>query len=120
LERAHVAAEIWCWENFQDRDRDWQKIHHFHSLSIDNFASLSEYLELAVLAVDPKYHRRDVGGNLVQWGVDTAKEECIPIVVEGSETGTKLYSKIGFKVIAKNEIFEGVHVVALKLEPESV
>jgi predicted N-acetyltransferase YhbS len=84
---------------------------------VDNFASVPEYLELATLGVNPKYHRRGIGGKLVQWGIDAAKEEHIPVVLEGSVTGTKLYSKIGFHITGRNEVIDGVDVVAMRLDP---
>ncbi|PQE03027.1 GCN5-related N-acetyltransferase protein [Rutstroemia sp. NJR-2017a BVV2] len=119
LERGLIAAENWYSENFQDRDRDWEKIRQFRNLLVDNFASVPEYLELATLGVSPKYHRRGIGGEMVQWGIDAAKEEHIPVVLEGSVSGTKLYSKMGFHVTGTNKVMDGVDVVAMRLDPYS-
>ncbi|PQE13223.1 GCN5-related N-acetyltransferase protein [Rutstroemia sp. NJR-2017a BBW] len=112
LERGLIASEDWYSENFQDRDRDWEKIRQFRNLLADNFASVPEYLELATLGVNPKYHRRGIGGKLVQWGIDAAKEEHIPVVLEGSVSGTKLYSKMGFHITGTDDV-DGVEVVAM-------
>jgi predicted N-acetyltransferase YhbS len=83
---------------------------------VDDFASVPEYLELATLGVNPKYHRRGIGGKLVQRGINAAKEEHIPVVLEGSVSGTKLYSKMGFQITGTNDL-DGVEVVAMRFDP---
>ncbi|ESZ91272.1 hypothetical protein SBOR_8339 [Sclerotinia borealis F-4128] len=115
LERTLIGAEMWYSEAFIDRDRPWDKIHHVRNLTIDNFGSIPEYLELAALAVNPTFHRRGVGGMMLKYGIDLAQMEQVPIVLEASPAGTQLYTKFGFRETGRTEIFPEVIVVAMQL-----
>ncbi|KAJ8065073.1 hypothetical protein OCU04_005786 [Sclerotinia nivalis] len=118
LERTLIKAEMWYSETFLDRDRPWDKIHHVRNLTADNFGSIPEYLGLAGLAVNPKFHRRGIGGMMLKYGIDLAQEEQVPIVLEASPAGTQLYTKFGFQEIGKTEVFPEVIVVAMQLDPK--
>ncbi|KAA8567543.1 hypothetical protein MFRU_048g00410 [Monilinia fructicola] len=118
LERTLIGVEMWYCETFLDRDRPWDKIHHVRNLTIDNFGSIPEYLELAALAVDPKFHRRGVGGMMLKYGIDLAQKEQIPVVLEASPAGTQLYTKFGFRETGSTEMFPEVMVVAMQLDPK--
>jgi len=117
LERRLIGAEMWYAETFEDRHRPWDKINYVRNLTMDNFASIPEYLELAALAVDPKFHRRGIGGMMLQWGIDAAKKEQVPVVLEATPAGTQLYRRFGFQETGRTELFPDVAVVAMKLEP---
>ncbi|KAF2463519.1 uncharacterized protein BDR25DRAFT_347167 [Lindgomyces ingoldianus] len=54
----------------------------------------SVYLEL--LAVDPKYQGRGLAKELVQWGLDTARENHVCASVISSISGHNLYLRMGF------------------------
>lgn len=58
--------------------------------------SRGNLLSLDILAVDPEYQRRGVGGALVGWGVREADELGVGAVVESSIPGRGLYEKNGF------------------------
>jgi GNAT superfamily N-acetyltransferase len=55
---------------------------------------------LVVLAVDPAWQRRGVGGLLVNWGLKNAEEEGVVAGLKSSPDGRELYLKMGFKIIA--------------------
>ena len=52
-----------------------------------------------VLAVSPKYERRGVGRQLVDWGKERAREDGVPIMLEATPQGVPLYEKCGFQTI---------------------
>ncbi|KAM0194423.1 hypothetical protein ACHAPC_000897 [Botrytis cinerea] len=118
LERTLIGAEMWYSEYFLDRDRPWDKIHYMRNLSIDHFGSIPEYLELAALAVHPKFHRRGIGGMMLRYGIDLAQKEQVPLVLEASRAGTLLYTKNGFRETGRTEMFPEVIVVAMQLDPK--
>ncbi|KAM0547247.1 hypothetical protein ACHAPJ_010509 [Fusarium lateritium] len=51
------------------------------------------------IAVHPKYQGRGVARNLVQWGMNKAREEDVPIELAATPAGSGLYTKLGFKKI---------------------
>ncbi|KAI9645760.1 hypothetical protein NHQ30_005192 [Ciborinia camelliae] len=118
LERTLIGVEMWYSETFLDRDRPWDKIHHLRNLSINHFGSIPEYLELAALAVNPKFHRRGIGGMMMKYGIDLAQKEQVPIILEASPAGNQLYTKFGFEETGRTEVFPEVFVVAMQLDPK--
>jgi len=52
---------------------------------------------LNLLATDPEYQRRGIGGKLVQWGIERAQMEGINCALEASTAGKSVYEKYGFK-----------------------
>ncbi|KAG0124281.1 acyl-CoA N-acyltransferase [Tuber indicum] len=62
---------------------------------------------LHILAVDPPWHRRGVGGLLVSWGMKNCAKEGVVCCLESSPAGRGLYEKLGFKVVDVWVPFEG-------------
>lgn len=118
MERTLIQTEQWYTESFLDRDRPWDKIYYVRNLTKDNFASIPEYWELATLAVDVNYHRRGIGGKFLEYGIDLAEKEQVPIVLEASPAGTHLYTRYGFRERKSTEMFPDVVVVAMQLDPK--
>ncbi|KAF2133948.1 acyl-CoA N-acyltransferase [Dothidotthia symphoricarpi CBS 119687] len=52
--------------------------------------------ELAQLFVHPNYQRHGIGKQLVEWGLQQADAEGLPVYVEGSAAGKGLYERVGF------------------------
>jgi len=113
-------AEGWYEKNFRNSITDWERVGIVNSLAVDNFGSIPEYWELAVLAVSPKFQRCGVGAALMEWGLDTARKENVPVVLEASIAGTGLYTKMGFEIVRRNKIVEELEVVAMRRDPLSV
>jgi GNAT superfamily N-acetyltransferase len=53
------------------------------------------YLYCHVIAVSPKYQRRGVGQLLMEYGVNIAQKTELPIYIESSLVGMRLYEKMG-------------------------
>jgi GNAT superfamily N-acetyltransferase len=54
-------------------------------------------MELADMACDPEYQRRCAGTALVQWVLDKATKEGLPVMLTASPLGRLLYKKLGFR-----------------------
>jgi ribosomal protein S18 acetylase RimI-like enzyme len=54
-------------------------------------------LQLQVLAVHPEFWRRNLGSELVRWGVKRAAEENVAVTLLAGQGGVKLYEKLGFR-----------------------
>jgi ribosomal protein S18 acetylase RimI-like enzyme len=57
------------------------------------------YLYCHILAVHPEYQRRGIGELLMQFGIDVAQKAVLPIYVESSREGVRLYEKTGCRRI---------------------
>ncbi|KAF2179310.1 acyl-CoA N-acyltransferase [Zopfia rhizophila CBS 207.26] len=78
-----------------DRDRSnafWKACQD----SSEDMDEPEEHWYLQELAVAPMYRRRGVGGALVDWGLDWARKEEIPVLLNSTSMGTSLYQKAGF------------------------
>ncbi|KAL7272553.1 hypothetical protein RUND412_004634 [Rhizina undulata] len=62
-----------------------------------------ERWHLKILAVDRHWWRNGIGEALLEWGQGVARIEDIPVVLEASAMGKKLYLKKGFQGIAKED-----------------
>ncbi|RPB05410.1 acyl-CoA N-acyltransferase [Choiromyces venosus 120613-1] len=62
---------------------------------------------LNFLGVDPSYHRRGVGGQLVNWGMQNGAKEGVICSLESSRAGRGLYEKLGFEVVDEWVPFRG-------------
>jgi ribosomal protein S18 acetylase RimI-like enzyme len=62
---------------------------------------------LKYLGVDPSFQRRGVGKMLVGAGMERAREEGVPAMLEASPNGKSLYEKLGFVVVGEM-ILQGV------------
>jgi GNAT superfamily N-acetyltransferase len=58
-----------------------------------------EAWHLANVVTHTDYQRRGVGARLVKWGLDQAEAERVPVSVESSFAGVRLYEKMGFRRI---------------------
>jgi ribosomal protein S18 acetylase RimI-like enzyme len=56
---------------------------------------------LKYVGVDPAFQRRGVGGLLVGAGMEMAYEEGVPVMLEASPNGKRLYEKMGFVVVGE-------------------
>jgi len=54
-----------------------------------------KYIYCHVMAVHPDYQRKGIGKLLMGFGIDVAQQVELPIYIESSEEGTRLYEKSG-------------------------
>ena len=58
-----------------------------------------EHMWLSFICVDPKFQRKGVGKKLMQWGMNRADKERVPIGLASSPAGEKLYHDCGFEEV---------------------
>ena len=56
------------------------------------------------MAVHPKQRRRGIGRLLVQWGIDVAEQLNLPIYLEATFEGMRLYEKNGFRALTHEKV----------------
>jgi GNAT superfamily N-acetyltransferase len=64
------------------------------------------YIYCHVMAVHPKYQRKGIGQLLMEYVIGIAQQTELPIYIESSEEGTRLYEKMGCRRVkqpSKNE-----------------
>lgn len=99
---------------------DHQALQHFLKMSKYNFYDqLADggFLHLQSLAVSPNFQGTGVGKALIQWGQNFAADHQLPVTLEASVTGRKVYAKLGFVVIEKEMITENFEGIAMLWEP---
>lgn len=53
------------------------------------------YIYCHVMAVHPEYQRRGIGELIFKFGTSIAEQTALPVYVESSKEGVKLYEKVG-------------------------
>ena len=90
-------AEGDYWESEEAREYAQHLIDEFNK---DRVAYVKKangnVVNLDILAIDPKFQRRGIGGKLVAWGTEQADERDFEAIVESSVFGKGLYEKNGF------------------------
>lgn len=84
----------------QMRKDIWGENHDYWCMSrrtIQARTQIDQVADLSGLAVHPDYQRQGIAGKLMQFGLDRADEEGLPIYLTASEKGVALYSKYGFE-----------------------
>ncbi|KAL4917374.1 hypothetical protein BDW62DRAFT_183964 [Aspergillus aurantiobrunneus] len=62
---------------------------------------------LNMLAVDPQFGRRGLGGKLLKWGLDRADQERVVTFISSSPMGRGLYEKHGCRAVNSYEVVPG-------------
>ena len=57
--------------------------------------------EMSGLSVAPEYQRRGLGALMLNWGINQATAENVPVFVKSSPNGVSLYEKAGFRSFEK-------------------
>ena len=81
------------------------------------FDGLDHTWFLRILAVATKFQRQGVGGQLVDWGLEKAKQAEIPVTICASTKGQGLYRKKGFRKLSMLEFPPGGTDLAMLWEP---
>lgn len=53
------------------------------------------YIYCHVVAVDPHFQRQGIGQLLMNFGIDVARKTRLPMYIESSKDGVRLYEKLG-------------------------
>jgi GNAT superfamily N-acetyltransferase len=87
--RERERAEQLIWPLWDARERSW----------LDQ-----KYLYCHVVAVHPEYQRRGIGQILMEYGIDIAQKVRLPIYIESSRDGMRLYEKIGCRRLKQQPV----------------
>jgi ribosomal protein S18 acetylase RimI-like enzyme len=63
------------------------------------FKPYGEHWYLVSLTVDARFSRRGIASLLTRWGMDKAAEEGVPVCLESTVAGQKVYEKLGFHTL---------------------
>lgn len=105
-----------------DRSVDLERLDQYlRASAVDCFPfdAHPELWYLSTLAVDPTQQRRGIGRQLVQWGLQHAQREQIPVGLEPSAKGVGLYESLGFRTVNTTELVPGLTIRAMLWEPPS-
>lgn len=69
-----------------------------------------KYVYCHVIAVRPEYQRKGIGKLLTEFGIRVAQQAGLPIYLESSEVGQRLYEKMGFRYL-ENKIVHKAEVL---------
>ncbi|KAL2008274.1 hypothetical protein VTN00DRAFT_8256 [Thermoascus crustaceus] len=99
-----------------------ESVRRFHALTdqiIRNHASIigREYWYLSTLAVLPAFQHRGIGARLVDWGLELARKEGVPVTLKSTESGYRLYERKGFKEVDAMQVTESLRVPIMVFEP---
>ncbi|KAI7780805.1 hypothetical protein LA080_015488 [Diaporthe eres] len=67
----------------------------------DGYKKPDEYWGILDLGVDPKYQRRGIARSLLQWGLERAEKEGLPVHLSATPDGASLYRSLGFRGVGK-------------------
>ena len=76
--------------------------HHWQLGNEDEHYEDPEYAEpneswgINELAVAPAFQRQRIGLRLVQWGMERARADKVPVTLSSTPAGVRLYEKAGF------------------------
>ena len=106
-----IGMEIWYSALFRlDKSCDYEHLALFRAGQtgygdlMGRHVDKNNHIRLAVLAVDPRFHRRGVGRRLLRWGMNRADEEAVQLGLIASPAGRRLYDSVGFRDVGVLEI----------------
>jgi len=105
-----------------DHSVDPQRLAHYLTSAVDcfPFSDFPNHWFLSTVAVDPPCQRRGIGQQLVQWGLQQARQENVPVGLEASIAGFGLYEKLGFRTVNKMELIPGIMIRAMLHDRDSL
>lgn len=95
---------------------DIHRLEHYKLVSAEDCFPFGDYPELWFLnslAVDPVHQRRGIGRQLVEWGLQQARQEQVPVGLEASLKGVGLYERLGFRRVNRMELLPEITVDAM-------
>ena len=106
-----------------DRELDKKALEYFMTQSSYKFydqLSKAGFLHLASIAVSPNHQYKGIGKSLVNWGLDVAANEEIPVTLESSMRGRRMYTSLGFVVIEQSVMWDEFDGIAMLWEPPAL
>jgi GNAT superfamily N-acetyltransferase len=91
---------------------------HYHTLAERAVQTMPNRWHLLLIAVDAIHQRQGVATVLMEWGFATAAREGVPIALESTEKGKRLYEKHGFVTKEFLELCPGLKVPSMFWEPK--
>ena len=98
LERALLGLEQLYERYVTDRCTDYGATADLRQAMDRACDGLSASLYCLGLVVDPQWQRRNIGRQLLIWGMWMAQEEALPVVLTASPEGRSLYKKEQYRV----------------------
>ena len=86
---------------------------HYHSLAERAFESMPDRWHLVLTAVHPNHQRQGIAKALLEWRFTHATKERVPIALEATEKGRKVYEKYGFVTKEFLALRQGLEVPAM-------
>jgi ribosomal protein S18 acetylase RimI-like enzyme len=81
-----------AYNGLSEKAADRNAIRQFaKATKYNSYSELDSHWHLAVLAVLPRHQRRGIGTELIDWGLETASRELLPVTLEASLSGRALY-----------------------------
>ncbi|KAK3623755.1 hypothetical protein LTR56_021408 [Elasticomyces elasticus] len=78
----------------------------------------SSYYYLGALGVDSAYKGRGIARQLMQFGIESADKDGLPIYLEATPDGLPMYqARFGFQPVSDFEISDGQYKVVLMIRP---
>jgi ribosomal protein S18 acetylase RimI-like enzyme len=105
-----------------ERSVDPKRLAHYLTSVVEcfPFSDFPNYWFLSTVAVDPSCQRRGIGQQLVEWGLQQARQENLPVGLEASIKGFGLYEKLGFRTVNKMELMPGITIRAMLHDGDSL
>ncbi|KAJ4356686.1 uncharacterized protein N0V89_004722 [Didymosphaeria variabile] len=107
FERKLLEWEMWYDSKFLNRAEDPKRLAEYIKMEPWNsFNVLDPRWHMGLICVSPKFQRRGVGSMLVQHSQRLAADDKLPLTLEASIVGRKLYLKSGFKLVGEAKLCE--------------
>ncbi|KAI9733612.1 MAG: hypothetical protein M1834_003214 [Cirrosporium novae-zelandiae] len=76
-----------------------QRFHEMAEEIMKGANICDNHWHLNTIAVSPLFQNQGIGAMLIDWGLESAKEEGVPVTLESTTITSKLYVKKGFRDI---------------------
>ncbi|KAF2196002.1 hypothetical protein GQ43DRAFT_334579, partial [Delitschia confertaspora ATCC 74209] len=119
LERYLLSWELWYEAKFLDRASNSRRMRSWSEAEdATTYPAIGNFLHLGLLSVSPQFQRRGIGAKLVKHGQELAAQDNVPVTLEPSMAGRRLYLKSGFKMVRRVKVTEGLEAATMVWEPE--
>ncbi|KAI5782585.1 acyl-CoA N-acyltransferase [Geopyxis carbonaria] len=114
IERALSSAveTLWLWaiETPEEKEREAKVVRIYKTMDQRSWGDKTEKWFCESLAVDEQWRGCGVGRKLLEEGCRWARAEGVPLVLEATEEGRRLYEKMNFKLVREAEMIEDIEM----------